>query len=114
MFQVSLEMDHLFSWDRRFEESLLKRPDRTLKKMEEAAREVAHPRKALTSFEEVGVGYLARPDILSGSGSTPSFDITTPAKLIFSVLNWNFVGFNLTLYSSHLWNRAFAIFFTFH
>jgi len=52
MFQVSLEMDHLFSWDRRFEESLLKRPDRTLKKMEEAAREVAKQQKATRTAVE--------------------------------------------------------------
>ena len=54
--------------------------------LEKEEREVAQPRKALTSLVLVGLGYLASPDILSGSGSTPFFEITIPAKLIFSVL----------------------------
>ena len=56
------------------------------------AKEVAHPRKDLTCLQVVGLGYLARPDILSGSGWTPYLEITTPAKLIRSVLNWNLLG----------------------
>ena len=63
------------------------------------AKEVAHPRKDLTCLQVVGLGYLLRPDILSGSGVTPSLEITTPAKLMCEGLNWNLLGCNFTLYS---------------
>ena len=73
------------------------------------AKEVAHPRKDFTCLQVVGLGYFARPDILSGSGWTPSLEITTPAKLICSVLNWNLLGCNFTLNSLHLVKSALVI-----
>ena len=51
------------------------------------AREVAQPKNDFTCLQVVGLGNLLRPDILSGSGETPSFEITTPAKLMCEVLN---------------------------
>ena len=63
------------------------------------AKEVAQPKKDLTCLQVVGLGYLLKPDILSGSGVTPSLEITTPAKLMCEVLNWNLLGCNFTLNS---------------
>ena len=51
------------------------------------AKEVAQPKKDLTCLQVAGLGYLLKPDILSGSGVTPSLEITTPAKLMCEVLN---------------------------
>ena len=48
---------------------------------------MAQPKKDLTCLQVVGLGYLLKPDLLSGSGVTPSLEITTPAKLMCEVLN---------------------------
>ena len=72
----------------------------------EGAREVAQPKNDFTCLQVWGRGNLLSPDILSGSGVTPSFEITTPAKLMCEVLNLNFAGFNFTLNSLQRVKRA--------
>merc|ERR1711954_382299 len=74
------------------------------------AREVAQPKNDFTCLHVWGRGNLLSPAILSGSGVTPSFEITTPAKLMCEVLNRNFAGFDFTLNSLQRVKRALHIF----
>ena len=52
-FHVSLDLNHLFSWDPRFEDSLLKTPQTTLLQLERAAKILGEEitQRELASFE---------------------------------------------------------------